>query len=86
MLINVCIEYFNKLVEYFPDVERIYIECTDVFARNIDPERGINIGFIWIEAEHNRRTLTVKVVTDEEETWVDDIPYLEKRHEQAEYD
>jgi uncharacterized protein YuzE len=74
------VEHFNKLVEYFPDADRIYFECTDVIVRKIEPKKDYTIGFIWIEVEHSRKLMTVKVVTDDEETWTNDITYLEDRH------
>lgn len=81
-LVNV--DRFSRFIECFPDTDKICIECYEVVAQNIDDERDFSIGFMWIEIDHSKKSLAVKVVTDEEETWKSDLDYLVERHEKLE--
>jgi hypothetical protein len=76
----ILVDSYDKLLQLFGD-GKFFFECHEINIRNAGDKSPISIAFMLIDSEYKDNKWTIKLFADEEETWVSDIEFLEKRRE-----
>lgn len=73
------LESLDKFVRLFGD-GKYYIEGDNIIVQGIE-EHPFSIAYFFVDSEYKEGKWTVKIYTDPEDIYTDDVEYLERRRE-----